>query len=196
MKKNSFLVVLATLAASPAFAQEASAAGGSHGMIALAAAIAISIPTALTAHAATPPASHAAAPLTAHAATPHAAGAGVAHATMPERPAADPIQLVTDAIRRGLDPAADGQARAAAVAACRTVLASLGEPAAPPVPLAPPPPATPIAAVVETLRKLSPDQLFDLAIQRLRAALPPDANLASPETRFQLIQIPLPGAGR
>jgi F-type H+-transporting ATPase subunit c len=43
MKKNSLLLIAATLAATPAFAQEGATASGDHGLIAIAAAIAISV---------------------------------------------------------------------------------------------------------------------------------------------------------
>jgi hypothetical protein len=121
----------------------------------------------------------------------------------PSAPSADPAPSL-DVIHRGLAPDADDASRARARTVCRELLAALGEPqpapvlASPPV-LATPPvpvPTTPIAAIVETLRKLSPDQLLDLAIRRLRAALPSDAPIPAPETRFQLVQIPLPGGVR
>jgi hypothetical protein len=134
------------------------------------------------------------------AAASHAAASSAADpaasAAQPADP--DPSFDALDAIRRGLAPDADAPARALACTACRSVLAALGEPVpalAPSQALAaprPPGPTTPIAAIVETLRKLPPDQLFDLAIQRLRAALPSDAAVAAPETRFQLLRIPLP----
>jgi hypothetical protein len=110
----------------------------------------------------------------------------------------DPNLDPLDTIRRGLAPEADASARALACAACRSILAALGEPmpavAPSPVLAAPrsPTPTTPIAAIVESLRKLAPDQLLDLAIHRLRAALPADAAVAVPDTRFQLVRIPLP----
>lgn len=115
----------------------------------------------------------------------------------PSAPSANPAPSL-DVVHRGLAPDADDASRALARTACRELLAALGEPqpapalAAPPAPV----PTTPIAAIVETLRKLSPDQLLDLAIRRLRAALPSDAPAPAPETRFQLVQIPLPGGVR
>ena len=78
--------------------------------------------------------------------------------------------------------------RAAGAAACRAILGALE-----PVPLAsspaPSPPQAPqIAAIAAALRGMPPDQLLDLAIDRLRAKLPAGAELpATQPIKFQPI---------
>jgi hypothetical protein len=72
------------------------------------------------------------------------------------------------------------------------------EPTAIPVaaPMPSPPPHNPVAAaanIVAALRGVPPEQLFDLAIHHLRAALPADAAASAsnaPPIRFHLIQLP------
>jgi len=89
---------------------------------------------------------------------------------------------------------ATDEARATGAHACRTLLLALdahvGEP------LAAPPPTTdgtampPFAAVVGALRGMPPEQLLDLAIARLRAALPADAAPpAVSSLKFQLVPV-------
>ncbi|HWU88502.1 MAG TPA: hypothetical protein VN253_14550 [Kofleriaceae bacterium] len=47
-----------------------------------------------------------------------------------------------------------------------------------------------VATLVASLGKLPPEQLLDLAISRLRAALPPGANVpATAPLRFQLVPL-------
>lgn len=69
-------------------------------------------------------------------------------------------------------------------------------PAAPALPMPPlAPPTTPIAMAAQALRQMSPDQLLELALQRLRAALPPGATVATPRgIQFPLVPVP-PAAG-
>lgn len=119
--------------------------------------------------------------------------------------------VLLDAIRRGVTANADEPARAAARDACRAIAIALG--AAPIEPSTTtrsepergagtgertPVAGSPVKAIVDTLKKLSPDQLLDLAIQRLRVALPSDSAAVAPSepVRFQLVQIPAPPAGR
>ena len=58
---------------------------------------------------------------------------------------------------------------------------------------APAPPIDPaaVATLVASLGKLPPEQLLDLAIARLRAALPPGVSVPAPATplRFQIVPI-------
>jgi hypothetical protein len=57
---------------------------------------------------------------------------------------------------------------------------------------APPIDPAAVATLVASLGKLPPEQLLDLAIARLRAALPPDVSVPSPSTpplRFQIVPI-------
>lgn len=103
-----------------------------------------------------------------------------------------------DTLRRGLVSEADEAARDAARDACRRLALALDLPpgalVAGVMPATPTP--SPVAAIVDTLRKLPPDKLLDLAIQRLRAALPAGAPVAAPEpVRFQLVPV-LPAGQR
>jgi hypothetical protein len=117
-----------------------------------------------------------------------------------------------EAIRTALHADADPVARCAGLAACREILAALetatdGEAAeaatvqpqtapaptsaatAPPVQTPPIDPAA-IATLFASLGKLPPEQLLDLAIARLRAALPPNASVPAPTPlRFQLVPL-------
>lgn len=95
------------------------------------------------------------------------------------------------AIRGALAPEANAEARAAGIAACRAVLGAL-EPTTT-VAVAPPNAAA-VAQIVGALRGVPPDQLLDLAITRLRAALPPGTEVAPVKPiQFHLIQIPKRG---
>jgi hypothetical protein len=52
---------------------------------------------------------------------------------------------------------------------------------------------TAVAAIVASLRGIPPEQLLDIAIARLRAALPPaaaTAQAAAAPVRFQLVPVP------
>lgn len=107
------------------------------------------------------------------------------------------MAALLDTLRRGLVSDADEPARDAARAACRRLALALD---LPPGALAGAMPATPtpspVAAIVDTLRTLPPDKLLDLAIQRLRAALPAGAPVVAPEpVRFQLVPV-MPAAQR
>ncbi len=96
-------------------------------------------------------------------------------------------------IRAAVAEGATEETRAAGANACRTLLAALDtQPGAAmgtvPTPLAAPIQAPQIAAVVSALRGVPPDQLLDLAIQRLRAALPAGVEVpAVPSLKFQII---------
>lgn len=116
-------------------------------------------------------------------------------------------EAILEIIRRGLAPEADPAARASALDVCGRIVQAFGGPmpASPvnlaPAPTMPPPfampqgfappaPASPLAAAVGMLRNLPPEQLLDLAIQRLRAALPQETTV--PETKgiqFQLVPV-------
>ena len=62
----------------------------------------------------------------------------------------------------------------------------------PAMPMAPGP-TSPVVAIVQTLRQLPPDQLLDLVIGRLRAALPAGVTVANPRgISFPLV--PMPGS--
>ena len=103
-------------------------------------------------------------------------------------------QLI-EAIRAAVAPSASPEARAAGAHACRTILAALdapsGQPLATPVPI----PASPIATIVGALRGVPPDQLLDLAIAKLRAALPAGTDVA-PVRPFNFHKVPVPHQGK
>ena len=69
-------------------------------------------------------------------------------------------------------------------------------PAVVPVMPVPAVPASPIALAAQQLRGMPADQLLDLALQRLRAALPPGAAPSTPKgIQFQLVPVsPPPGS--
>ncbi len=71
--------------------------------------------------------------------------------------------------------------------------AATGTSSAPTAAQAPAPPIDPasVATLVASLGKLPPEQLLDLAIARLRAALPPGVSVPAPATplRFQIVPI-------
>lgn len=109
------------------------------------------------------------------------------------------MEQLLDAIRSATATDATDDARTAGAQACRTILAALesnkGEPlsAAPPVPFTPPQ----LQVAVAALRSMSPDQLLDLAITRLKAALPPGASVAPVQPlKFQMLPVGLLNSGR
>lgn len=135
------------------------------------------------------------------------------HATVTGAVSAE-TEALLEILRRGLVPSADASAQAMARDVCARILLVLSPPsstpAAPFVPLAPvsptagfvpsvvaPAPTSPLAAMVGTLRNLPPEQLLDMAIQRLRAALPAGATVAEPKgIQFQLVPVTSPGGKR
>jgi hypothetical protein len=83
--------------------------------------------------------------------------------------------------------------------ACRTILTALE--AKPGEALAAPPPAAPVALpdlapLIQAVRTMGPDQLLDVAIARLRAALPAGASVAHVGApQFHIVPVaPLRGA--
>lgn len=94
------------------------------------------------------------------------------------------METVIDAIRAALADDATPEARAAGVAACRSVLAALEPP--PAATTAAMPDASRIANVVAALQGAGPDQLLDLAIAKLRTALPPGTEVPPVSTKFRM----------
>jgi hypothetical protein len=99
---------------------------------------------------------------------------------------------VIDSIRAAIASDATPEAKAVGATACRAILAALegtpGQPLAAPavVPLS----GSQIAGVVSALRGVPPDQLLDLAIQRLRAALPVGVDVPpAPPLKFHIIPV-------
>lgn len=95
-----------------------------------------------------------------------------------------------EAIRIAVSPDATPEARAAGVQACRAVLQALDE-TLPQTPPAPRIDASQIANVVGALRGVSPDQLLELAIAKLRGALPAGTDVPRVEPlKFHIIPLP------
>lgn len=102
------------------------------------------------------------------------------------------MENALEAIRLSVEPEATPEARTAGIAACRAILAAL-DPSA----QMPSQPrggtsidASQIATLVGALRGVPPDQLLDLAITKLRAALPADASTPAPKgIAFHLVPI-------
>jgi hypothetical protein len=136
-------------------------------------------------------------------------------AAPPPHPLAPPeVHALLETIGRALAPDADDGMRAQARelwTRCVSELTAGGAPAhAQPLPpsgpsglptpvAAPPhaggtyaPPAMPpITAAVQAVKQMSPDQLLDIALQRLRASLPAGVNVAVPRgIQFNLVPIP------
>ena len=121
------------------------------------------------------------------------------------------METLIEAIRVAVQSDATDEAKHQGAIACRTILTALeakaGEPLVTPTqaltdaptivqgdqtatPAAPPIGPQPVAAIVGALRGMPPEQLLDLAISRLRAALPKDAApVPVAPLRFQIIPI-------
>lgn len=99
---------------------------------------------------------------------------------------------LVDAIRAAMATDASAEVRQAGVMACRALLAVLeARPGEPIVAANPTTALPPIAQVVGALRDVPADQLLDMVIGRLRAALPTES--ASPTVQpvtFQLVRLP------
>ena len=96
-----------------------------------------------------------------------------------------------EVIRAAFAPDASAETRAAGAQACRTLLSMLEPP-----PTAPQQPAIPpIANIVAALRNAPPEQLLDLAIQKLRAAVPAGTEI-SPAKPLTFQFVPVRGAKR
>jgi hypothetical protein len=106
------------------------------------------------------------------------------------------MENLIEAIRSAIASEADDQARALGAQACRTILVALETPAgeAMRAPTATAP-QSPLEAAVSALRGVPPDQLLDLAIARLKAALPPDTKV-DPVRRLNVPLVALPAVGR
>jgi hypothetical protein len=103
------------------------------------------------------------------------------------------MESLIDAIRVAIAADAPPEARIAAIDACRAIMTALG--ATPGEPILAAVPENPLAAIVGALRGVPPDQLLDLAIDKLRAALPAGTDVpAVTPVKFHIV--PLPDRGR
>ena len=110
------------------------------------------------------------------------------------------MDTLIESIRAAMSADANDETRAAGAQACRTILATLeakpGEPLTMGAPASsagadPSSPAAQIAQMVAALRGLPADQLLDLAIARMRAALPSGIEAPRVEPlRFHIVQLP------
>jgi len=105
------------------------------------------------------------------------------------------MEELIESIKMATASDANDETRAAGAVACRTILSALevkaGEPMAPAASESAPSTAAHVAGLVGALRQLPPEQLLDLAIARLRAALPTGVQVAPVEpVRFHIAQLP------
>ena len=135
-------------------------------------------------------------------------GAAASSAPAPGPQSASPeTEAVIEMIRRGLAPNADEAAQAMARQICARI-AQVPPPPPPPVaaPLHPgfgPGPSlsqipeSPLTAATRALSQLPPEQLLDMVLQRLRAALPAGAAVATPKgIQFSLVPVVPPSGSR
>lgn len=107
------------------------------------------------------------------------------------------MENLIESIKNALASDASEDARASGAQACRTILAALETPAGEPLATATvsssttTPESSPLLAAVAALRGLPPEQLLDLAIARLKAALP--AGAEAPQVRR--LRVPLVAVG-
>ncbi len=102
------------------------------------------------------------------------------------------MENLLESIRIALAPDASADTRGAGVAACRTVIAALESVPGQPIAAAAfiPPDASQIANALAMLRGVPPDQLLDLAIAKLRAALPAGTEVPQAQPlKFQIIPV-------
>jgi hypothetical protein len=104
----------------------------------------------------------------------------------------EPVEAIIESIRVAVAADATAEARAAGVVACRTILAAL-EPK-PSEPLATPTitNASPVATAIAALRGMPTEQLFELAIAKLRTMVPDGATVAR-AVPIQFKFVPCPG---
>jgi len=104
------------------------------------------------------------------------------------------MENLLESIRAALASDATPEARGAGIEACRAILTALGatagEPLVPPRQVDVGPIAHSIATVI---RSTPPDQLLDMLVAKLRAAVPTDAKVDVPtKINIPIIRIPTP----
>ncbi len=103
------------------------------------------------------------------------------------------MENVLESIRAAIASDATPDTRAAGAIACRAVLAALETTLGQPLATATPVASSPIASAVSALRGAPVEQLLDLAIARLRAALP--AGVEVPSAKAFRLQTVIPPKG-
>jgi hypothetical protein len=110
-----------------------------------------------------------------------------------------PLDDLITSIHAAVAPNASADVRAIGATACRSLLAALEAQAGQPLAAAPSAPASTLAGMLSAFASMPREQLLDLLISKLRAALPPGTPTAvTGAPRFHLIQIPQvqrPGGG-
>ncbi len=99
---------------------------------------------------------------------------------------------LVEAIRVALASEATPEVRIAGANACRTILAALEAKPGEPLGAAVPAPITPAPALAAAIRGMPVEHLLDLAIARVRAALPADATIP-PVQPIKFMRVPVPG---
>jgi hypothetical protein len=102
----------------------------------------------------------------------------------------DPIETIRAALADDASP----EARTAGAAACRAILGALEASPGEQMATATPINTSQIAGIVGALRGVPPEQLLDLAIAKLRSALPADATVP-PVTPLKFHILPIPPIG-
>ena len=103
------------------------------------------------------------------------------------------MEKLIEAIKNAVAPNASDEVRTLGAQACRTILAALDTPAGEPLAHGAQP-TSPIQAVAAALRGMPPEQLLDLAIARLKAALPAGTEVL-PVQPLKIPLLPLPAIG-
>jgi hypothetical protein len=98
------------------------------------------------------------------------------------------VENVFESIRAAIAPDATPEIRAAGAIACRAVLTALESTPGQPLGAAAPVEPSQVASIVSALRGAPAEQLLDLAIARLRAALPPGVEVPAVKAiKFQTV---------
>jgi hypothetical protein len=101
------------------------------------------------------------------------------------------METLIESIRTALAPDATDEGRRAGADACRTILAAL-EPKTAESTL----PLPDVAAIVKAVSAMGPDQLLEVAITRLRAALPSHAKpVQVAPLKFHIVPVPTTRGG-
>lgn len=101
------------------------------------------------------------------------------------------LDELIDAVRTATKPDATPEQRAAGAEACRLILTALSSTPGEPMASSQATNSGQIATMIGMLRNIPPDQLLDLAISKLRAALPEGAEVPAVQPlRFHIVQLP------